>query len=71
MTVSSKLESVERKMEEKCKELSQTPRDHQTKVKEEFKELQKGREKLKKQWQVLDTKLQEGTILSPQEERRL
>ena len=71
MTVSTKLESMDRRIEEKTKEISATPRDGQGKLKEELRTLQQGRDKLKKQKALLDSKLQEGAILTPQEHRRL
>ncbi len=70
LTVSTKLESVERRIDEKSREVAATPRTSQAQIKEELKALQQGRDRLKKQRDILDTRLQEGAILSPQEERR-
>ena len=70
MSVANKLESVERKMEEKNEELSASPEEKQLKHREELKSLQQGRERLLKQRHVLEDKLHEGTLLSPEEERR-
>ena len=48
-----------------------TPRgEAQNHIKDELKKLQQGRDRVSKQRQVLDSKLHEGTILTPQEERR-
>lgn len=64
------MESMDKKIEEKAKEVGLTPRENQVKVKEELKSLQHGKERLRKQRGVLDCKLSDGTLLSPQEERR-
>ena len=61
---------MDRRIEEKAREISGTPRDDQGRLKDELKSLQQGRDRLKKQKQILDSKLQEGAILSPQEQRR-
>ena len=71
MTVSTKLESMDRRIEEKAKEISATPRDEQGRLKEELRSLQLGRDNLRKQKVVLDSKLQDGATLTPQEQRRL
>ena len=71
MTVSTNLESMDRRIEEKTKEISATPRDEQGRLKEELRSLQQGRDKLRKQKAVLDSKLQDGATLTPQEQRRL
>ncbi len=70
VTVSNKLESVERRIEEKSKEMVISPREDQEKIREELKALQSSREKLRQQKQSLDSRLQDGAILSPQEQRR-
>lgn len=71
LTVSTKLDSVDKKLEEKSKELAQTPEAHQAQVKEEIQRLSENREKLNKQRLVLEKKLQDGRILSGPEERRM
>ena len=71
LTVSTKLESMDRRIEEKTKEISATPEDEQGRLKEELRSLQQGRDKLRKQKAVLDSKLQDGATLTPQEQRRL
>ena len=71
MTVSSKLQSVEHKIGEKSRELDGAmSKEHQVRVKEELHRLAQGREKLLKQRGVLDSKLQDGSLLNPSEERR-
>ncbi|CAH1786333.1 unnamed protein product [Owenia fusiformis] len=69
LSVSGRLESMERKIGEKSREVTSAP-DSQT-LKEELQGLVNNRERLTKQRVVLEEKLQEGTLLSPQEERRL
>ena len=70
MTVSLKLDSVERRIQEKQEEVAGTPRDQQGAVHDELRALQAAREKLREKWQHMDGKLQEGAILSAEEERR-
>lgn len=70
MTVSTKLESMDRRIEEKSKEIAATPREGQARTREELKSLQQEKEKLLKRKQVLDAKMKEGAVLSPQEQRR-
>ena len=65
-----KLESVERRIQEKTQEAVGTPREQQGVLKDELKVLQVGRDKLKKQRDILDGRLKDGSILSTQEERR-
>ncbi|XP_064601119.1 kinesin-like protein KIF27 [Liolophura sinensis] len=71
LTVSTKLDSVEKRIAEKSKELSVTPEERQQQVREEIQKLRQGRDKLTRQRSGLDEKLHEGSILSAQEERRL
>ena len=69
--LSSKLQTVEHRIGEKTSELEAvTSRDDKARVRDELHKLTQGREKLRKQRSVLDGKLQEGALLSPQEERR-
>ena len=70
LRVSTKLESVERRIEEKTKEICSTPRDKQGSLKDEVKVMNKGRDQLRDQRTQLDDKLRDGSILSGQEERR-
>lgn len=70
MSVSTKLETVEKILEEKSKEMAGTPRDAQPKLKEDITKLQQAKDKLRKQKSVLDTKHHNGAMLSKQEERR-
>ena len=71
VAVSSKLEVVERKLEEKGRELIHTPENRSEMIKEEMDKLQQVRDKLQKQRGLLDVKLHEGSLLSASEERRL
>ena len=72
MRVSSKLDVVDKKIDEKSREMAQTPRGSltQSQLKEELGKLEGGRERLRTQRQVLDCKLHDGALLTPQEERR-
>ena len=70
LRVSTKLESVERRLEEKNREIVETPRDKQGSLKEEVKVIYKGRDVLRQQRTHLDDKLRDGAILTAQEERR-
>ena len=49
--------------------LDETPRDPLA-TKEDVTRLQESRDKLRKQRNILDSRLAEGALLSPQEERR-
>lgn len=68
--MATKLDSVDKKIEEKSKELARMPEERRSQVKEEIQKLSGSREKLNKQREVLEKKLQEGRILSGPEERR-
>ncbi|XP_013410614.1 kinesin-like protein KIF27 isoform X2 [Lingula anatina] len=70
-TVVNKLETVEKKLEEKNREMSATPVEARPKLKDEIKSLQQAQERLRRQRAVLDDKLYDGAVISPQEERRL
>ena len=70
LTVSSKLDSVEKLLDEKTRELSQTPVERQQQIKGEIDVLLSNRDKIQKQRIILEEKLQEGRLLSPVEERR-
>ena len=61
---------VERKLEEKSRELSQTPDLRADSLKEDIEKLHHTREKLQKQRSLLDDKLHGGSLLSGSEERR-
>ncbi|XP_074659817.1 kinesin-like protein KIF27 [Tubulanus polymorphus] len=69
--VSNKLEQVEKKLEEKSQEVASMTEDQQVVLMEEMKSLSTGKERLLRQRNVLESKLHDGTLLSPQEERRL
>ncbi|XP_048780280.1 kinesin-like protein KIF27 isoform X2 [Ostrea edulis] len=71
LTVSSKLDTVDRMIDEKSRELTNTPFEDQQRIKEELGLLQGNRDTLQKKRGVLEEKLQDGRLLSPQEERRL
>ena len=71
VTLAAKLETVEHRIGEKTNELAAvTSRDDKARVRDELHRLTQAREKLRKQRGVLDGKLQEGALLSPQQERR-
>lgn len=70
LTLSTKLETVERKLEEKKKELPEVTEDRKMQVKEEILKLRQTRDKLNKQRSLVDEKLKEGKMLSVEEERR-
>lgn len=61
---------VERKLEEKSRELAQTPDLRAEPLKEDIEKLQQTRDKLQKQRTMLDEKLHGGSLLSGSEERR-
>ncbi|XP_061178029.1 kinesin-like protein KIF27 isoform X2 [Saccostrea echinata] len=71
LTVSSKLDTVDRMIDEKSRELAHTPLEDQQRIKEELGLLQGNRDTLQKKRGVLEEKLQEGRLMSPQDERRL
>ncbi|XP_045174185.2 kinesin-like protein KIF27 isoform X3 [Mercenaria mercenaria] len=71
LSVSSKLDMVERKLEEKSRELAQTPDLRAEPLKEDIEKLCQTRDKLQKQRALLDEKLHGGSLLSGNEERRL
>lgn len=68
--MSSKIDMVDRKLEEKALELAQVPDSRASTVREDIDKLQQTREKLQKQRSLLDDKLQGGSLLSAAEERR-
>ena len=70
VAVSTKLELVERKLEDKGRELIHTPDNRSEGIREEMSKLQQVRDKLQQQRSTLDVKLHEGTLLSQSEERR-
>ncbi|KAH9519223.1 Kinesin-like protein kif27 [Bulinus truncatus] len=69
--LSTKLDSVERKLVEKKKELPEVTEDRRSQVIEDIQKLRHTKEKINKQRAELDDKLKEGKILSIDEERRL
>ena len=70
MKISAKLDTVDKKIEEKKKELVDTPEEQRKQLKEDIGRLKHSREKLKKQRSAVDEKIHEGQVLSPEEERR-
>eukprot|EP00105_Crassostrea_gigas_P031495 XP_011454205.1 PREDICTED: kinesin-like protein KIF27 isoform X2 [Crassostrea gigas] len=71
LTVSTKLDTVDRMIDEKNRELAHTSQGDQQRVREELGLLQSNRDTLQKKRAVLEEKLQEGKLLSGQEERRM
>ncbi|XP_041366340.1 kinesin-like protein KIF27 [Gigantopelta aegis] len=69
--ISAKLDTVDKKIEEKKKELAETPEEQKKQLKEDIAHLKHTREKLRKQRSAMDEKIHEGQVLSPKEERRL
>lgn len=69
--MSTKLDTVDRMIDEKNRELAHTPKGDQQRVREELGLLQGNRDMLQKKRAVLEEKLKEGKLLSGQEERRL
>lgn len=68
--MSTKLDTVDRMIDEKNRELAHTSQGDQQRVREELGLLQSNRDTLQKKRAVLEEKLQEGKLLSGQEERR-
>lgn len=70
LSVSSKIDLVDRKLEEKSRELAQTPVSVSDGVRDEMDKLRLTRDKLHKQRSLLDDKLHDGSLLSASEERK-
>ena len=68
--MSAKMDSVERRLEEKRRELPDTGEEGRAKVKEEIHKLKHMREKLGRQRGEIEDTLRAGTVLAPEEERR-
>ena len=68
--ISSKLESVQKKIAEKTKEVTMTPRGGQARIAEELGKLAKERDKLVHRRNSFNEKMSQGTVLSNQEDRR-
>ena len=68
--MSSKIETVEKRLEEKKRELPKVPDELRSGVKEEIGKLRQTRDKLHRQRTELDDRLVEGKVLSVEEERR-
>ncbi|XP_064634767.1 kinesin-like protein KIF27 isoform X2 [Lineus longissimus] len=71
LSVANKLEAVEKKLQEKTREMAQTPEEERAELQKEVQNLEHGREVLMRQRNVLDEKLHGGNLLSADEERRL
>ncbi|KAH3886113.1 hypothetical protein DPMN_010114 [Dreissena polymorpha] len=72
LSVSTKIDMVERKLEEKSRELATNQDSHRADtVKEDIEKLRQTRDKLNKQRSMLDDKLHGGSLLSASEERRV
>lgn len=65
-----KMDSVEKDLEEKKRELPEATDEHRVQVKEDILKLRQTREKLQKKMAALDSKLSEGKVLSLEDERR-
>ena len=61
---------MDKKIEEKSREMALSSEEQRAKMSNEVKTLQQGRDRLNKQKSALDGKLNDGNIMSPQEERR-
>ncbi|KAI8506347.1 Kinesin-like protein kif27 [Branchiostoma belcheri] len=70
-TLSSRLEEVDRKLEERTSALSTGETDERQRVRDEVRTLRQGRDKISRQRDALDSKLAQGNVLDPKEERRL
>ena len=70
LSVSNKLEAVEKKLQDKTREMATTPQAERADLEKEVASLEHGRETLMKQRNALDEKLHEGNLLSADEERR-
>lgn len=68
-SVSLRLTAVEEQLDDRTKNWKK--HGEKSKIKEDVTALKEERDRLKKQRSVLDEKLQEGSLLSPREERRL
>lgn len=68
-SVSLRLTAVEEQLDDRTKNWKN--HGEKSKIKEDVTALKEERDRLKKQRSVLDEKLQEGSLLSPREERRL
>ncbi|KAL5007730.1 hypothetical protein ScPMuIL_016536 [Solemya velum] len=71
VTLSSKLQTVERRIEDKSKEILQASQERLGQTKEEMVKLRMSREKLQSQRSTLEDRIQKGSLLSEEEERRL
>ncbi|GFS19591.1 kinesin-like protein KIF27 [Elysia marginata] len=71
VSVSSKMDSVERRLEEKRRELPEAGEEGRARAKEEIIKLKHMRDKLGRQRTEIEDTLRTGSVLAPEEERRL
>ncbi|RUS90634.1 hypothetical protein EGW08_001631 [Elysia chlorotica] len=71
VSVSAKMDSVERRLEEKRRELPDVGEEGRARAKEEIIKLKHTREKLGRQRAEIEDTLRTGSVLAPEEERRL
>lgn len=71
LTIDRNLEAVEMKLLAKSRDFSSASSEDKQKFKDELQNLNRAQEKLRRQRAILDEKLYEGALISPQEERRL
>ncbi|KAI8507850.1 Kinesin-like protein kif27, partial [Branchiostoma belcheri] len=64
-TLSSRLEEVDRKLEERTSALSTGETDERQRVRDEVRTLRQGRDKISRQRDALDSKLAQGNVLDP------
>ncbi|XP_020621415.1 kinesin-like protein KIF27 [Orbicella faveolata] len=71
LRLSSQLGEVEKQIKQKGKNVDETDAPNPTKVEESIHSLERTKDELLKQRELLEQKLQEGSLLDPKEERRL
>lgn len=70
MSVSAKLDTLDKKLKEKNQELGQTTEEEQAEIKGDIQKFTVNREQLQKKREILEEKLHDGRLLSESEERR-
>jgi len=71
LRLSSQLGEVEKQIKQKGKNVDETDAPNPTKLEESIHSLERTKDELLKQRELLEQKLQEGSLLDPKEERRL
>jgi len=71
LRLSNQLGDVEKQIKQKGKNIDEKDGLSQTKIKEDIHTLERTKDELLKQRELLEQKLQEGSLLDPKEERRL